>query len=72
MELTELNEVLESLIELSPDIDDFSWGPSYELAMQRRKRSIEIINKEIAKCKKCKNLDFGERGSNDNETKILY
>ena len=69
MELTELNEVLESLRELSPDIEDFSWGPSYEWAMQRRKRSIEIINKEI---EKHKNLDFGERGLNDNETKILY
>ena len=69
MELKELNEVLESLKELSPDIEDFSWGPSYEWAMQRRKRSIDIINIEIAKCK---NLDFRERGSNDNETKILY
>ena len=69
MELSELNEVLDSLRELSPDIEDFSWGPSYELATQRRKRSIEIINKEI---EKRKNLDFGERGLNDNETKILY
>lgn len=69
MELSELNEVLESLKELSPDIEDFSWGPSYEWAMQRRKRSIEIINKEI---EKHKNLDFRERGLNDNETKILY
>lgn len=69
MELSELNEVLESLRELSPDIEYFSWGPSYELAVQRRKKSIEIINKEI---EKLKNLDFVERGSNDNETKILY
>ena len=69
MELSELNEVLDSLRELSPDIEDFSWGPSYEWAMQRRKRSIEIINKEI---EKRKNLDFRERGLNDNETKILY
>ena len=69
MELSELNEVLDSLRELSPDIEDFSWGPSYEWAVQRRKKSIEIINKEI---EKLKNLDFRERGLNDNETKILY
>ena len=69
MELSELNEVLESLRELSPDIEYFSWGPSYDFVVQRRKKSIEIINKEI---EKLKNLDFVERGSNDNETKILY
>lgn len=51
MTLTELEQVLESLFELSVDVEEFNWGPTYAFAKDRKSRAIEIIKKEISKHK---------------------
>lgn len=51
MTLEDAEKIQASLTELSPDIEDFYWGPSYELAMQRRKESLKIIQNEIKNIK---------------------
>ena len=52
MTLEDAEKIQASLTELSPDIEDFYWGPSYEFAMQRRKESLKIIQNEIKKHKR--------------------
>jgi hypothetical protein len=47
MTLEELEQVHSSLIECGPDVEDFSWGPTYEFAMQRRETALKIIKKAI-------------------------
>ena len=47
MNLKEAYKVLESLQELSVDVEDFSWGPSYEFARDRQKEAIKIIKDVI-------------------------
>ena len=54
MNLEEATKVLESLEELSPDIEDFSRGPSYELARKRQNDAIKIIKKQIKELKQNK------------------
>jgi hypothetical protein len=49
MTLEEALKIQSSLTELSVDVEEFSWGPSYELAMERRKEALGIISKEINK-----------------------
>lgn len=51
MTLEDAEKIQASLTELSPDIEDFYWGPSYEFAMQRRKESLKIIQNEIKNIK---------------------
>lgn len=51
MTLEDAEKIQASLTELSPDIEDFYWGPSYDFAMQRRKESLNIIQNEIKKIK---------------------
>lgn len=47
MKLNELKLIKESLEELSPNVEDFSWGPSYEMAMQRRRTALAIVCEKI-------------------------
>ena len=45
----ELKQIRDSLKECRPDVEDFSWGPTYEFALQRKEKALEILNKEIKK-----------------------
>jgi len=47
MTLEELEQVHNSLLECGPDVEDFSWGPTYEFAMQRRETALKILKKAI-------------------------
>lgn len=47
MTFEDLQKVYESLRECGPDVEDFSWGPTYEFAMQRRENALNILKKEI-------------------------
>lgn len=47
MTLEELEQVHNSLLECGPDVEDFSWGPTYEFAMQRRETALKILKREI-------------------------
>ncbi len=47
MTLEELKQVKESLRECDPDIEYFSWGPSFEYAKSRKKNALKILNREI-------------------------
>ena len=47
MTLDEAIKVRDSLQELSPDAEDFSWGPTLSFAIQRKELALKIINKEI-------------------------
>lgn len=49
MTLSEAKTVLDSLKELSPNIEDFSWGPTYNFAQQRQQNAIMILKREIAR-----------------------
>lgn len=42
-----LQKVYNSLLECEPDVENFSWGPTYELAMQRRTAALNILKKAI-------------------------
>lgn len=50
MTLEDLYKVRESLIELIPD-PEIDFGPAYEMAKQRKKEAISILNKEIKRMK---------------------
>lgn len=47
MTFDELQKVYESLLECGPDVEYFSWGPTYEFAMQRRETALNILKKAI-------------------------
>lgn len=47
MTLEELEQVYNSLIECGPDVEDFSWGPTYEFAMQRRETALKILKQAV-------------------------
>lgn len=47
MTLEQLNRVYDSLLECGPDVEDFSWGPTYEFAMQRRETALKILKNAI-------------------------
>lgn len=47
MTLEEAIKIKESLYELSPDVESFSWGPTFEFAKQRQNEALKIIQKEI-------------------------
>jgi len=49
MTLIELKEIRESLKECKPDVEDFSWGPSLEFALKRKRDALKILNQEIKK-----------------------
>ena len=43
----DLMKVLASLSECSIDAEDFSWGPAYSLAHDRRATALQILKTEI-------------------------
>ena len=45
--IKELEQVYSSLLECGPDVEDFSWGPTYEFAMQRRETALKILKRAI-------------------------
>jgi hypothetical protein len=45
--LIELKKIRDSVAELSPNVEEFSWGPSYEFALQRKEEVLNILNREI-------------------------
>jgi hypothetical protein len=47
MTIEDLQRVYDSLLECGPDVEDFSWGPTYEFAMQRRETALKILMKAI-------------------------
>ena len=47
MTLKEAELVLNSLQELSVDVEQFSFGPSFEFAEERRTKAIKIMNQKI-------------------------
>lgn len=47
MKLADLQKVYDSLEECSVDVEEFSWGPCYEFAMNRRQEALAILSKEI-------------------------
>lgn len=51
MTLEELEQVYNSLLECGPDVEDFSWGPTYEFAMQRRETALKILKTAIAEAR---------------------
>jgi hypothetical protein len=48
MTLEQLKAVKASLEECGPNVEDFDWGPSYELAHQRRRNALKILETAIA------------------------
>ena len=52
----ELKQVKESLRECKPDVEDFSWGPSYEFAEKRKIEALKILRRAIKECKKDKDV----------------
>lgn len=48
MTLEQLKAVKASLEECGPNEEDFDWGPSYELAQQRRRNALKILETAIA------------------------
>lgn len=51
MTLEELMKVRDSLRELYPAVEDFSWGPTLEFAKQRKQEALAIINRAIKEAK---------------------
>lgn len=52
MTLDEAKKIKESLRELSPAVDDFSWGPTLEFVERRKSEALRIIRREISRLKK--------------------
>jgi hypothetical protein len=42
-----LLKIKESLEELNPDVEKFSWGPSYAFAKDRQKEALLIVENEL-------------------------
>ena len=51
MKLDDALKIKESLTEMRPHVEDFSWGPSHHFAEDRQKEALRIINREIKKLK---------------------
>lgn len=51
MNLEEATKVLDSLQELEPNVEDFSWGPTLHFAQARQKEAIKILKKYIKELK---------------------
>jgi len=47
MTLQELRQVKQSLEECGPNVEDYSWGPSYEFAQERKQQALATLNKAI-------------------------
>lgn len=42
----ELKFVIDTMKMLTPDIEDFSWGPTYEFAKQDKQKALELLKRE--------------------------
>lgn len=51
MTLDEAKKIQESLEELSVNEEEFSWGPTYEFAQERKREALRIIRREIKQLK---------------------
>ena len=51
MTLDDLQKVLGSLQELDPDVEKFSWGPTYSFAVSRQDEAIRIVKRAIKELK---------------------
>jgi hypothetical protein len=49
MKIEDLQKVWTSLEELSPNVADFSWGPSYEYVLKRQVEALKIVKCAIVK-----------------------
>ncbi len=58
MTLEDAEKVLESLEELSVDVENFSWGPSYALAKKRQSDAIKIMKKFIKAIKHARTVNL--------------
>ena len=47
MKLEELQKILDSLKECDPDIERFSWGPTYEFALKRKEEALKLLKQAI-------------------------
>lgn len=47
MNTEDLIKVYESLKECSVDAEDFCWGPTYELACERRRYALKLLENQI-------------------------
>lgn len=47
MDKEKLQKVYDSLSECTPPVESFSWGPTYEFALQRRTEALKILEKEL-------------------------
>jgi len=47
MTVDDLVKIKESLEECYPDVEYFSWGPTYTFAKQRREAALKLLKKEI-------------------------
>jgi hypothetical protein len=47
MTLEEAKQVLDSLKECNPNVEDFSWGPTLEFARRRKDAAMKILRAEI-------------------------
>lgn len=57
MNLDELTQIKDSLAECKPSVEDFSWGPTYELAEKRRVAALKVIRRAIKNTTRIKNKD---------------
>jgi hypothetical protein len=51
LSLAELYQILESLQELEPNVERFSWGPTYTFAERRQTEAIRIVKQAIKELK---------------------
>ena len=54
MTLEDAIKVKESLEEMRPHVEDFSWGPTHSFAEQRQREALRIIRREIKQLKESK------------------
>lgn len=51
MTLEEAIKIKQSLEEMRPHVEDFSWGPTHNFAEQRQREALRIIRREIRSIK---------------------
>lgn len=42
----ELDFVIDTMEMLTPNIEDFSWGPTYEIAKQEKQAALKLLKRE--------------------------
>ena len=47
MRIEHLKKIRDVLLETRPSVEDFSWGPTYEMALKRREVAIAIVESEL-------------------------